>query len=332
VLDRRNEVPRKPFVPVDELAAGHEVHKVSPTPGYAVEGAPDFGGLGRIARRITRTRVGLALGGGGSRALAQVGVVDVLARNGIPVDVLAGTSAGAIVAGLSARDWDAQQIREFLLHVWTRKLLDWRLPWVSILRGRRLKRVAVEAGSGLQMQEVDRPFIAVASDLVDGAEVWLRRGDGWTAVLASLSVPGVFPPVRIGDRYLVDGGAVNNVPVSAARAAGADIVLGVDVTPPLEPEFLPDPDDATDPGGWRLILKKLRSPPPLLRILFRTVAVQGMALQAQRASADYTLSPDVSGYDLFDFRNVSAIVERGRAATEAHIAEIRRVALPASKR
>jgi len=325
---RRAEAPRAPFGPVDELAAGHVVHTIARTPGYPETGPPDFEGLGRLARRIARRRVGLALGGGGARAFAHIGVLAVLERTGIPVDVLAGTSSGAMVAGMAARDWDAAYMAEFLLSRWTRRgVVDWRIiPWISLLRGRKLDRLGRGAGEGLTIQELSRPFVAVATDLVTGQEVRLRRGDGWNAVLASVSVPGVFPPVRIGDYYLVDGGAINNLPAAAAREAGADIVIGVNLTPPLERAFLRTAEP--EPRGW---LDRLRvswmAGLPLLRIIYRTITVQGQALQARQGAPDLMLNPDVSAHDIFEFSGLKPIIECGRVEAEARADELRRVAL-----
>jgi NTE family protein len=327
-IDRRGEVPRSPFDPIDKVAAGRPVHTIAPTPGYGASGSPDFGGFGRLARRIAHRRVGLAMGGGGARAFAHVGVLETFERAGIPVDVLAGTSGGAIVAGLSARDWGASQIGDFLLARWTRRgVVDWRLfPWVSLLRGRKLELIGQDAGEGLTLEELTRPLVVVATDLVTGDAVHLSRGDGWTAVRASLSVPGVFPPVRLGDRYLVDGGAIDNLPVDAARESGADIVIGVNVSPPLEPAFLHVAAEPTRLGFFeRIRAWRPRGGLPLFRIIYRTITVQGQALRSRQGVPDLTISPDVSSYDMFEFHNLRQIIEIGRVAAEAQIEEIRKI-------
>lgn len=321
-LDRRPERVRASFDPVDKLASGRPVHTLAATPGYARAGPPDYAGLGRLARRIARRRVGLALGGGGARAFAHIGVLAVLERAGVPVDVLAGTSGGAIVAGLTARDWDSSRVAEFLLARWTRRgVLDFRMPWLSMLRGRKLDRIGRDAGEGLTIQELTRPFVAVATDLVTGEEVRLRRGDGWTAVRASLTVPGVFPPVRLGDRYLVDGGALDNLPAAAAREAGADIVIGVNVSPPLEPAFLPAASDRRR-GPLGQFIDALRAGLPIARVIYRTVTVQGQALRSRQGAPDCTLAPDVSGFDMFQFTDLESIIARGRIAAEKQLDEI----------
>jgi NTE family protein len=323
VLDRREEQTRAAFGPIDDLAAGAPIHTVAPTPGYPRTGSPDFCGAGRLARRIANRRVGIAMGGGGARALAHVGVLAELERASIPVDVLAGTSAGAIVGGLSARDLSAAEIAEFLLSHWNRRgIVDWAfVPWLALLRGRKLDRLGKETAAGLTLQELARPFVAVATDLVTGEEVRLRRGDGWTAVRASLALPGVFPPVRLGSRYLVDGGAVNNLPADAARAAGADIVIGVNVTPPLDPTFLGAADGPRGVIRGRLARWR-KTGLPLVRIIHRTISIQGQALQARQGSPDVMLTPDLSGIDLFEFAKLDSIIERGRVAAQRQLEEL----------
>src|SRR6185503_1151183 len=190
----------------------------------------------------------------------------------------------------------------------------------------KLEQIGRDAGEGLSLEELTRPVVVVATDLVTGDAVHLNRGDGWTAVRASLSVPGVFPPVRVGDRYLVDGGAINNLPADAARECGADIVIGVNVSPPLEPAFLCDSADQTRVGFWeRLRAWRLRGGRPLFRIIYRTITVQGQALQSRHGVPDLTIFPDVSAYDMFEFRNLRPIIDIGRAAAEARIEDIRRI-------
>src|SRR5262249_9991227 len=127
------------------------------------------------------------------------------------------------------------------------------------------------------------------------------------------AVPGVFPPVRIDDHYLVDGGALNNLPAAAAREAGADVVIGINVSPQLEKAFL---SDQRRNGSF-----------PLFRIIYRAISVQGQALQSRQGTAEITLTPDVSAYDMFEFTNLKAIIERGRIEAETRIKELRRVAL-----
>jgi NTE family protein len=326
LLDRRSRPAGDSFKPVDALAVKRVVHKLAPTAGYPADGPPDFAGWGRVARRIARRRIGLALGGGGARAFAHIGVLATLEQAGVPVDVLAGTSGGAIVGGLSARGWDSTRIAEFLLPRWTRRgVVDLRLlPWISLLRGRKLERIGLEAGEGLSLEELDRPFVAVAADLVSGQEVRLSRGDGWTAVRASLAVPGVFPPVAVDGRYLVDGGAIDNLPVAAAREAGADLVIGVDVSPPLEPAFADLLDDSR-PRRVRGMLARLRRGPHLFRIIYRTVTVQGQALRAQRSAPDLRLAPEVADFDMFEFGDLRPIIERGRSEAQLRLPEVLRV-------
>jgi NTE family protein len=134
--------------------------------------------------------------------------------------------------------------------------------------------------------------------------------------------------VHLDDRYLVDGGAINNLPAAAAREAGADIVIGVNVSPPLDRSFLPTSiDPARQRWFERLTTWRRGLGLPLFRIIYRTISIQGQALQAHQGAPDLTLTPDVSGYDMFEFNDLAPIIERGRVEAQRNVEELRRVAL-----
>ena len=184
-------------------------------------------------------RVGLALGSGGARGWAHLGVLQALREKGVQVDVIAGTSMGAVVgAFLAAR-------REEVLRELAENL-DWRrlrqFFWeVSLSRsgltdGRRLLEEFQRMLGIREFRELDLPFRAVATDLDNGDEVVLSSGNLLQAIRASISIPGLFSPVALGRRTLVDGGLVNPVPVSVVRDMGAQMVIAVDVVQGIEPE------------------------------------------------------------------------------------------------
>ena len=182
-----------------------------------------------------RPSIGLALGGGAARGFAHIGVLRALIANGIVPDVIVGTSIGAVVGGCYA----ANQMDE--LESWSRALtvrgvlsyLDINLSGSGLIRGDQLaKRLNV----GLADQRIDDlpiRFAAIATEFNTGHEIWLTRGRLAEALRASYALPGIFPPVRIGGRWLVDGALVNPVPVSAARALGARLVIAVNLNADL---------------------------------------------------------------------------------------------------
>ncbi|HEY6028291.1 MAG TPA: patatin-like phospholipase family protein, partial [Pseudolabrys sp.] len=184
---------------------------------------------------MTRPTIGLALGGGAARGFAHIGVMRVLAAHGIVPDVIVGTSIGAVVGGCYA----AQQLDA--LEDWARSLnirsvmsyLDINLSGSGLITGNHLAKM-LEAGlHDTRIDELSTRFAAIATEFNTGHEIWLTRGRLVEAMRASYALPGIFPPVRIGGRWLVDGALVNPVPVSAARALGARLVIAVNLNSDL---------------------------------------------------------------------------------------------------
>lgn len=180
---------------------------------------------------MTQPKIGLALGSGVGRGWAHIGVLRGLEKAGIEVDVVAGTSIGALVAGVYlAGHLDS-------LETWTRSLnrmrimryLDLSLQNGSIIGGRRLGRILNENLGDLHIEHLPKQFIVVATELATGHEIWLRKGHLVEALRASYALPGIFPPVELDGRPLVDGALVNPVPVSVCRAMGARLVIAVNL-------------------------------------------------------------------------------------------------------
>jgi NTE family protein len=183
----------------------------------------------------TRPTIGLALGGGAARGFAHIGVMRTLAAHGIVPDVIVGTSIGAVVGGCyAARELDN-------LEAWARGLnvrsvlsyLDVNFSGSGLIRGGHLSRRMEAALKDTRIDDLPIRFAAIATEFNTGHEIWLTRGRLAEAMRASYSLPGIFPPVLIGGRWLVDGALVNPVPVSAARALGARLVIAVNLNSDL---------------------------------------------------------------------------------------------------
>jgi NTE family protein len=182
--------------------------------------------VGALARDLAGLKVGIALGAGSLRGYAHVGALRALERHGVPVDYLAGTSIGAIVAGLYARYRDPDRAMEFLDGLGARMFRP-TVSRKSLLSTHAMRRFARKEFGDVQLEELPIPTAVVATDVDTQDEVVLRRGSSVAAIFASGAVPGVFPAVRIGNRTLVDGGIVNPVPASVAASMGADVVIGI---------------------------------------------------------------------------------------------------------
>jgi len=176
--------------------------------------------------------IGLALGSGSARGWAHIGVIRILEENGIKPDIICGTSIGSFVGGLYAcsgldilEEWVLKLDRKAILRYLDIKLL----MGGGFVEGKRLVDFFQSRVGAPLIENLKVPFAAVATDLVTGKEVWLREGSLFDAIRASIALPGLFTPVKLGNRWLVDGGIVNPVPVSLCRAMGADIVIAVNL-------------------------------------------------------------------------------------------------------
>ena len=177
-------------------------------------------------------RIGLALGGGAARGFAHIGVIQVLEEAGIRVDLVAGTSAGSLVAALYAAGRNGSTLARLALAMDESAITDWAFPGRGLIRGEALARYVREQTGGKLIEQLPLPLGIVATDLDSGEPVLFQRGDVGAAVRASSAVPAIFQPVKIGTREYVDGGLVSPVPVRFARQMGADVVIAVDISSP----------------------------------------------------------------------------------------------------
>src|SRR3954466_5811030 len=184
---------------------------------------------------VGRPSIGIALGGGAARGFAHIGVLQTLLANGIKPDIVTGTSMGAVIGGCYAAG-QIDDITEWALSLTRRSVLgylDVSLAGASMINGGRLARRLESTVGRTKIESLDTRFAAIATEIDTGHEVWLTRGRLLEALRASYALPGVFAPVRVGGRWLVDGALVNPVPVSAARALDARIVIAVSLNADL---------------------------------------------------------------------------------------------------
>ncbi len=189
----------------------------------------------QVAPVPARPSIGLALGGGAARGFAHIGVLRTLLANDIVPDVIVGTSIGAVVGGC----YSANQLDK--LEDWARTLtvrgvlgyLDISLSGSGLIRGGHLAKQLDTSLAGVRIDDLATRFAAIATEFNTGHEIWLTRGRLAEALRASYALPGIFPPVLLGGRWLVDGALVNPVPVSAARALGARLVIAVNLNADL---------------------------------------------------------------------------------------------------
>lgn len=293
---------------------------------------------------FSRLKIGLVLSGGGARGAAHVGVLKVLEENHIPVDVIAGTSFGSIVGGLYATGYSADELEEILRNIKWQEVLSSKAPRNQ--RSFRRKqddqgflikfKVGVKNGklklpSGLvssnnlrlalrdlinNMADVNNfdnlavPFRAVATDLETGLEVIIGKGDLTSAMVASMAVPALFPPVEHGDKLLVDGGVSNNIPVNVARMMGADIVIVVDISAPLKSK--------DEISSFASVLDQL------MTIMTKKAAREQLATLTDQ---DILIRPDLGDISFVDFERTLEALPRGVKAARKMISQLQKIAL-----
>ena len=297
-----------------------------------------------------RPRLGLALGGGSARGWSHIGVIEVLEEAGFHPDMVAGCSIGAVVGGCYAAG-KLDLLKDFALSLTRRRvmgLLDLRLG-SGLIAGERLRR-RLEGDLGTRRIEgLPIRFASVATDLGTGDEVWLTRGSLVEAIRASYALPGIFPPVRLDGRLMMDGTLVNPVPVTLARGLGADVVVCVNLNgdPRSEPGLAirPGPEasapEGASPGpsrrGWSFLRAAGRRADPVRpspreagapgmgRVMFDAFNITQDRIsraRLERDPPDLTVSPQLAGMGLFEFHRAEEAIAHGRQAAKAMLPQI----------
>jgi NTE family protein len=291
-----------------------------------------------------RQTIGLALGGGAARGFAHIGVLRTLAANGVIPDVIVGTSIGAVTGGCYA----AGQLDAF--ESWARGLtargvlsyLDISLSGSGLISGGRLA-TRLEAAIGKQLiEDLPSRFAAIATEIATGHEIWLTRGRLGEALRASYALPGIFSPVRIGGRWLMDGALVNPVPVSAARALGARLVIAVNINSDLFGRGATIASHGSDEADERLLeelakrpmgLRGMFGPERLLKRQFfgapgrpglSTVMTEAFNVMQDRITRarlagdppDVSINPRLGSIGWFDFHRAADAIAIGAQAAE----------------
>ncbi len=272
--------------------------------------APD---IERLARMLSGRAVGLALGGGGARGFAHIGVIQALREAGIPIDAIGGTSMGAVLAAQYAGGADAAAMRALNRDHWVRRnpLRDKTLPVVALLTGRRLDGMIDAMYGDTQIEDLWTTFFCVSADLTRAEMRVHSRGPLGRAVRASMSLPGMAIPVHDAGSMLVDGGLMNNVPSDIMRGLCGRVVA-VDVSPARDLAIeTPYPAAAS---GWRLLWgRKATKLPGIGAILMRAVMLGSARHQAAIASdVDLFLHPPVDRFGMFEWDALDRLADTGR--------------------
>jgi NTE family protein len=299
-----------------------------------------------ILRR--KKKVGLALGSGAARGLAHLGVIEALRESGIHIDYLAGTSIGALVGAFLATN-QINNLKEIALGLNWKEIIgffDIVFPRAGLIDGKKISKWLKNYIFPQKIEELAIPFATVATDIISGKEVILDKGDVITAIRASISVPGIFTPIRINKYLLVDGGLINPVPVRVIRDIGAEIIIAIN----LSGHFFPKIDRSKERKGFHIEkdmyyrevnLKKFKKEinnlggwvskeplPNIFEIILSSIYVVEQQITRYRLALDkpeVVIEPKVGGIGFLDFHRAPEMIKEGYQVTKKKIEEIKRL-------
>lgn len=292
---------------------------------HVMDATGDPLGVERIARRVAGRTVGLVLSSGGAWGISHIGVLQVLKEERIPVDLVAGASAGAIIGAAFCAGWSPERMLHFAQKELKSRLalggglLDPALsPLAGFLKGQKARDWLDRVFSGLHFSSLSTPLYIVCADVSRGCEHVLSKGPIADAVRASIGVPGVFVPWEVEGRFLVDGGMVNPLPLSTAREHGADLIIASTVT---------------GAAANRAVPVSLRGAPSYMSQLVNLMsAMERESLKSPANRAEVLIRPDVGEFTLIDYARTETMMERGVQAARAQLDAIRAVKTRASVR
>lgn len=247
-----------------------------------------------------RPKIGLALGSGAAKGYAHIGVIKVLEKHGIPIDVITGSSIGSLIGALYAAGVKVNYIESLAYHIKRRHFVDLTFPKVGFIAGNKVEEMLRLLTRNRNFDELSIPLGVVATDLKSKKLVLLREGNVATAVRASIAIPGIFSPVRTDGMVLVDGGVLERVPGREAREMGADVVIGVEL-------------------GFtaRSALSNIYD------ILLQTFEVMGQEIQSLKGyDCDVLIRPNLENVNPLAFSEPERCIREGMRATEAVLPQI----------
>lgn len=316
------DTPVAPAVPGLHEVAGRD-YKVAEGPPELPWGRSLAAGLERLVHDLRGVRIGVALGGGAARGMSHLGVLKALEQSGIVVDMVAGTSAGAMTgvvyaAGLDC-DYSADRFSADLRPGWVFRRLPRGNHWYLLYNYRRglfdpmLRRYLRD----WKLEQLPLPCLAVTVDLVSGNPVVRDRGDATHAILESINLPVLSVPICRDGQALIDGGLVNNIPANELVSRGCNFVIAVSVTARMEREFCDIRPGTAGPPRKR---------PTVVQTLLRSLLVQNHSLNAFGVQpADVVIEPEVTGFDLTEFMRTKELAAAGEAAAREQVPKIRQL-------
>ncbi|MEO2074930.1 MAG: patatin-like phospholipase family protein [Bacillus sp. (in: firmicutes)] len=249
-------------------------------------------------------KIGLALGSGGARGFAHLGVIKAFKDAGIPIHLIAGSSMGALVGSFYGAGNEMERLYKLSTAFKRKYFLDFTVPKMGFISGKKVKEFIKVFTHGKNIEELNIPLGIVATDLLTGEKIVFKKGPVANAVRASISIPGIFVPEKYDGRILVDGGVSDRVPVSVAREMGADIVIAVDVSR----------------------VKRNAEISSIYDVIMQSIDImQSEIVRNREITADVMIRPPVENYSSRAFTNIDEIINIGEEVAKGYIKQIETV-------
>lgn len=276
--------------------------------------------FGRLARILTGHSVGLVLSGGGARGFAHIGAIRALEEAGLEIDMVAGTSMGALMAAQCAMGWDAQTMLENSKEAIAKhNKMEYTLPVVSLLTGNAWGHFLLALYGETQIEDLWLNYFCCSTDLTDTELRIHERGSLWKSVRASSSIPGLVPPVYDNGSILVDGAVLNNMPVDIMQQRNnSGLVYAVDVGGGMNNTDINEFDPVL--SGWKLFFRRKNNVPKMMSILMQSATMGGkLTKKLTQGMADLYINPAVGDYSILDFDTIEPIAEQGYRCAQKQI-------------
>jgi NTE family protein len=266
---------------------------------------------------FNKKKVGVALSSGGSRGLAHIGVLEVLEKNNIPIDIIAGSSMGALIGALYAMEPNAKKIEKMVLKLRDQNFFDYTFPRYGLIKGKKVEEILKSTIGDTDFKDLKIPLYITAFDLGNSREIVFHRGSVATAVRASISIPGIFIPIVNKDRVLVDGAVADPIPTEILRKVGANIIIAVNVNymknkkPVINAIAVPKQSKKNIPNIYQSVMKSLH---------IRECEISEADLLGEKA--DVVINIDLEKIDGFDFSQSQKLINKGKYYARRHIKKI----------
>ncbi len=246
-------------------------------------------------------KIGLALGSGGVRGFAHLGVLKVLNEYNIPIHCISGSSMGALIAALYANKLDLDLLEKLAIQLKRKYWIDLTVPKQGFITGEKIEKIVQLLTQNKNIEELMIPTAIIATDIEQGESIAFKKGPIYKAVRASIAIPGIFNPVMINNRLFIDGGVLQRVPVTAVKNMGADIILAVDV-------------------GKTSINSKVNN---IFDVIMQTIEIMEHEIHLNKIiDADFIIQPNVGGYPTLSFNSIEKIISAGEEKTREDIDKI----------